>query len=50
MKNRIKDLKLRISYLQETCTEMKENGVKPRRVRAILNSYKKELAELEKQS
>lgn len=48
MKNRIKDLKRQISYLQESKAEFQEMGIKTRRINALLSSHKKELAQLEK--
>lgn len=48
MKSRIKELKKSIANLEELAQEMRDNGFKPRRVAAILNLHKKELAELTK--
>lgn len=52
MKSRIKELKKSIANLEELAEElaqeMRDNGFEPRRVAAILNLHKKELAELTK--
>ena len=48
MKSRIKDLKRQIHYLQESKSDLQQMGIKTKRINALLNSHKKELAQIEK--
>jgi len=47
---RIKELKIQIECLEKLKKELLESGHESRRVNALLNTHKRELAKLEKKS